>query len=357
LALILAVTFLMPVTAQAYDKPKNTDPNKYYVLLDLKNQIMTVFEKDANGEYKKIVRRMLVTTGKTKVNEAQALLHPDDPDYIATPTPRGIWKTGGHERFGKFPEFGGNYARYWTHIVGGVFVHSIMFNKQDANTLQSGAYRSLGRNVSHGCVRMYVEDAKWVYDFIPPGTTINISDTEKSNSKLRKALKSQMSFAAYKAFQKKIYNPAELPNPTATVLRDNTPIKTGNGQPTDHTLAKVKKGAKVEVLLQSDPWTKVKYGKKVGYTLTANLQFEGDILISGGNTGYKSGGKANVLSDTVRMYDKASTKGNYICKIAKYTSVKVLSNEKGWAKVAFWNYTGYIESKRIKKGWGIEYAS
>lgn len=359
LTMVFALSAFIPfVTAQAKDEIKNTDPTKYYILLDLNNQIMTVFGKDDGGAYKKIVRRMLVSTGKTKVDEELALLHPDDPDYIATPTPRGIWKTGGHERFGKFPEFGGTWARYWTHIVAGVYMHSVMFSSNSTNTLQSGAYRNIGNNKSHGCVRMYVEDAKWVYDNVPAGTTINISDTEKRNSKLKRALKSKLSFADYKKLQKKIYNPKELPNDKATVIRNNTQLRTGNGQPTDHILARIKKGATVEVLLKSDPWCKIKYKNRVGYVLTSNLKVNGDIPVSGNDpdvTNFTSGDDANVLSETVRVYDKASTKGKVVCKIAKYTSVRVLDKSKGWVQVKFYNYTGYVQSQFVKKGWGIVY--
>jgi len=31
---------------------------------------------------------------------------------------------------------------------------------------------TLGKPASHGCVRMTVEDAKWIYDTIPNGTKV-----------------------------------------------------------------------------------------------------------------------------------------------------------------------------------------
>ena len=39
-----------PRPAAAKDELKNTDPEKYYILLDLKNQIVTVYERDENGK-------------------------------------------------------------------------------------------------------------------------------------------------------------------------------------------------------------------------------------------------------------------------------------------------------------------
>lgn len=125
---------LQPDTAHALDELKNTDPDKYYILLDLRNQIVTVYERDDAGAYTRIVRRFLCTTGRTEVD-------PEDPEDEATPTPKGIWKMGGRERFGKFANFGNEYARYWTQIVGDVYFHSIMFSRRDVNKLKSGAYQ------------------------------------------------------------------------------------------------------------------------------------------------------------------------------------------------------------------------
>ena len=66
LALVLALCSLLPSVALARDELKNTDPEKYYIELDTRNQVVTVYEKDDQGEYTRIVRRMLCTSGKTE---------------------------------------------------------------------------------------------------------------------------------------------------------------------------------------------------------------------------------------------------------------------------------------------------
>ena len=152
---VLILLLALPTPARALDELKNTDPDKYYILLDTKNQIVTVYERDETGAYSRIVRQFLCTTGKMEVD-------PEDPEDVATPTPRGIWRIGGRERFGKFANFSGEYARYWTQIVGSVYFHSIMFSRRDVDHLQRSAFRNLGRAASHGCVRLYVEDARWL---------------------------------------------------------------------------------------------------------------------------------------------------------------------------------------------------
>ena len=113
----MAALMLLPGAAFARDELQNNDPDKYYIVLDTANQVVTVYQKDDDGEYTRIVRRFACTTGKTQAKG-------DEP---ASPTPSGTWKIGGRERFGKFAAFNNEYARYWTQIVGGIYFHSIMF--------------------------------------------------------------------------------------------------------------------------------------------------------------------------------------------------------------------------------------
>ena len=79
---IITVLVSLPASAFARDEMKNTDPDKYYVLLDVRNQFVTVYEKDDQGEYSKVVRRFLCTTGKTKPSG-------EGEENKATPTPAG----------------------------------------------------------------------------------------------------------------------------------------------------------------------------------------------------------------------------------------------------------------------------
>jgi hypothetical protein len=45
---------------------------------------------------------------------------------------------------------------------------------------------SIGKAVSHGCVRMYNEDVIQVYDLVPLGTPVNISGTTRKARVLKK---------------------------------------------------------------------------------------------------------------------------------------------------------------------------
>ena len=57
--------------------------------------------------------------------------------------------------------------------MGGILFHSITFNSHKGH---SGSVSSLGRKASHGCIRLSIEDAKWIYDNCPMGTTVVIQD-------------------------------------------------------------------------------------------------------------------------------------------------------------------------------------
>jgi uncharacterized protein YgiM (DUF1202 family) len=336
---LLSVFMVSPLKALAYDELKNTDPDKYYILLDLKNQIVTVFERDENGEYTKVVRRFICTTGRTEVN-------PEDPEDVGTPTPKGIWKIGARERFGEFAAFDGTYARYWTQIVEGVYFHSIMYSRHDVNTLQRGAFGLLGNKGSHGCVRLYVEDAKWLYYYACPGTTINVSTSEPSNRALTKKLKTKMSFNNYKVFQTNIYDVEELPNPKAWVVKDDAEIRTGNGS-NDRVRKRVPAGTEVELLQIAETWCKVKFENREGYIRTAYLTFKQGTMMSRED--------ADIIKTTAYMYSEKNTDAKYrITKVPNYTSVIVLEPDNdGWTKIRYWGEEGYVQSRYLTKGWGV----
>ncbi len=338
-ALVLACALIAPGRAYAMDELKNNDPEKYYILLDLRNQIVTVFEKDENGAYTKVVRSFLCSSGRTDVDEA-------DPEDIATPTPRGIWKIGGRERFGKFANFNGEYARYWVQIVGSIYFHSLLYSKRSVDALQRQAYSDIGSNVSHGCVRLYVEDAKWLYYYACPGTTIEISASEPSNKQMRRALKSKLSFSEYNAFQKTITDEAEeLPNPHAWVTVEGARLRKGSG----NTFASVKKlnvGDELEVLIESEVWVKVRFGEKEGYVLRGYISYQQGTLDTKPD--------ANVLKSTEWLYTEPNLDAEKIVKAPARVSVKVLeTTEDGWTKIVYQNETGYVKPGKIIQDWGV----
>ncbi len=67
------------------------------------------------------------------------------------------------------------YGQYCTRIYGGVLFHSVWYNvNYDPGSLSVYSYNKLGTICSHGCVRLNVADAKWIYDNVPSGTPVTI---------------------------------------------------------------------------------------------------------------------------------------------------------------------------------------
>ena len=85
----------------------------------------------------------------------------------STPTPTGIFKAGG-----KGPYFWTGECRCWyyTQITGSILFHSQIYDGSSAPVNCVDA--SMGVSCSHGCVRLHLSNAKWVYDNIPRGTKI-----------------------------------------------------------------------------------------------------------------------------------------------------------------------------------------
>lgn len=74
--------------------------------------------------------------------------------------------------------YGNVYGQYTTQIVGGIWFHSIPYAKENHATLDYVEYDKLGTFASHGCVRLTVENSKWVYDNINSGTTVEFYEDE-----------------------------------------------------------------------------------------------------------------------------------------------------------------------------------
>ena len=64
-------------------------------------------------------------------------------------------------------------AYYWTRFYGAYLFHSVPFDKD--YRMEPEEAEKLGEPASHGCIRLPVEDAKWIYNNIPKGTKVVIA--------------------------------------------------------------------------------------------------------------------------------------------------------------------------------------
>lgn len=68
-----------------------------------------------------------------------------------------------------FGEDKGYSCWYWTQFYGNYLFHSVLYNPGSQRSLQDGR---LGMNLSHGCVRLALGNAKWINRNIPSGTKV-----------------------------------------------------------------------------------------------------------------------------------------------------------------------------------------
>lgn len=86
-------------------------------------------------------------------------------------TPLGTFYTGVKHRW---HQLFGAVGQYTTQITGNYLFHSVLYRSFNNHTLSASSYNNLGNRVSHGCVRLRVIDAKWIYDNCGSRTRVTI---------------------------------------------------------------------------------------------------------------------------------------------------------------------------------------
>ena len=140
------------------DKAVKSDKpiNKFLLKVSVKEQRVYAY-RWANGDYNKLVRTMTCSTG-TEGHE----------------TPLGTYRAAGPAgRWYYFQKYK-CWAQYAYRIDGAYLFHSVIYSEKNEDTVRWGSVYALGGRASHGCVRLSVEDAKWIFENCPSGTTVKI---------------------------------------------------------------------------------------------------------------------------------------------------------------------------------------
>ena len=163
-ALLCSLSF-NPCLAQA------ADADTYCVEVDVTNQITTVYR----AADRRIVRQMICSTGVDnytplgtfRMEQSRPLTDRLEWYYIT-----------------KFK----CYVKYATRIKGGILFHSIPYAQKDMQTIDLEALEQLGTKASHGCIRLHWEDARWISEHCPTGTTVKIFTGAAKKTALRNLL-------------------------------------------------------------------------------------------------------------------------------------------------------------------------
>lgn len=122
---------------------------------------VTVYAANETGNYCIPVKTFTCSVGKA-----------------GTPTHAGTYAT--LKKQNPVELMGPSWGKYGTQINNyGDWFHSVACSNPDPTyALAAGNYNMLGQPASHGCVRLCVRDAKWIYDNCGLYTRVDISDTE-----------------------------------------------------------------------------------------------------------------------------------------------------------------------------------
>ncbi|MBU3160924.1 InlB B-repeat-containing protein [Clostridium frigoris] len=119
---------------------------KYFTWVDLNRQRVNVFTGSA--KHWTLVKSYSCATGNN-----------------ITPSKRGVFTI--QDKGASFVAGSGTIVKYWTRYSGNYMLHSIILTTGGAV-----CDSTIGKRVSHGCIRMPLDMAKWYYNTIPKGSLI-----------------------------------------------------------------------------------------------------------------------------------------------------------------------------------------
>ncbi len=158
----------------------------YYIKVNRTQNVVNVFSKDADGNYTIPFKAMICSIGTST---------PRDGSKYKITTYRRTWNA-----------LKGNvYGQYAVQITGNILFHSVPYTAKNNYSLEYWEYDKLGTKASMGCIRLTVQDAKWIYDNIGAGTWVEFYEDD---------------------------NPGPLGKPSSKIISDNELCR--NWDPTDY---------------------------------------------------------------------------------------------------------------------------
>lgn len=125
-----------------------SDSENFRIEVDLGRQMVTVFYKDD------MLREMICSGGAPE-----------------SPTPPGEFVTS--QKIPKaFIERFDVGAYYWIRFFEDYLIHSVPFDENWEMIIEE--FEKLGSPASHGCIRLKLEEAKWLYETLPLGVKVLI---------------------------------------------------------------------------------------------------------------------------------------------------------------------------------------
>jgi len=131
---------------------------QYAIKVNKRQNVVTIYERDADGWYTVPVKAMVCSAG------------------LGNNTPDGVYRLGYREKWLALQD--DVYGQYATTITGNILFHSVPYYTRRKNDLEVEEYNKLGEKASAGCVRLQVVDAKWIFDNCDPETLVNLYESD-----------------------------------------------------------------------------------------------------------------------------------------------------------------------------------
>ncbi|GFZ34317.1 hypothetical protein CSC2_48430 [Clostridium zeae] len=141
----------MTINSNTINSLNLTSDTSYLVYVNLSAQKTYVFKGKKNDW--SLVKNYSCSTG---------IKGSETPSGVYTVKEKGDWFYSTDYKEG---------AKYWVQFDGNYLFHSLPYNESKSKITDY----TLGKAASHGCVRLKVEDSKWIYDNITRGSKVIIN--------------------------------------------------------------------------------------------------------------------------------------------------------------------------------------
>lgn len=200
---------------------------KYWIKINKKTCVVTVYRKKSGKKSAKWkpIRAMRCCCGKKK-----------------SPTPSGTWTLKSRYRWVHMITDGWHsYEQYTTRFWNQYYLHSCCYHQPKKSQEITTQFNALGKHKTHGCIRLCVMDAKWIYENCPAGTKVTIFSSKKKGplgkpKKLRNKSKKKYSWDPTDPDKK---NPNFHMRKPQFTIKKSTAVRYGKRY-------KLKKGVKVQ---------------------------------------------------------------------------------------------------------------
>ena len=135
-------------TNQQEESIDYSNSSDFRIEVDLENQRALVFHRD------EILKEMICSGGAPE-----------------SPTPQGEYVTYEKIEYAWVERFGVG-AYYWIRFFEDYLIHSVPFDEDGVMIVEE--FEKLGNPASHGCIRLRLEEAKWLYEMLPLGVKVVI---------------------------------------------------------------------------------------------------------------------------------------------------------------------------------------